>query len=307
MSDGERDGFRKAIDGALEILQGYARAVPVAQIPDQPLPGLLAQCRQLVDASARSGPAPIRTLHHLACTGGTLIARCVAAMPNVRLLSEVDPLSTLPRNLTFVPSDVVRLARFGSRPVEQQTEIAIFHAGLEVVRHDSAITGLDLVLRDHSHSLFHLGDTVAERPTLREILAREAALRSLVTVRHPLDSFLSLRVCGWDKHFAPSILDEYARRYHLFLDRHAGLEILRYEDLLAEPADTMRRICDILDLAYAESFLQTFQAIQLSGDSGRGGQVLAPHPRRAVEPDLELQRSTSVAYARLCERLGYES
>ena len=35
----------------------------------------------------------IRTIHHLACTGGTLISKCLGSMPDVALISEVNPLN----------------------------------------------------------------------------------------------------------------------------------------------------------------------------------------------------------------------
>jgi len=39
--------------------------------------------------------APIRVLHHWACSGGTVISRCIASQPQVVLLSEVHPLAYL--------------------------------------------------------------------------------------------------------------------------------------------------------------------------------------------------------------------
>ncbi|MEA5392276.1 hypothetical protein VB738_13520 [Cyanobium gracile UHCC 0139] len=36
-------------------------------------------------------PPVVRTLHHVACSGGTLISRYLAALPDVVLLSELNP------------------------------------------------------------------------------------------------------------------------------------------------------------------------------------------------------------------------
>ena len=38
---------------------------------------------------------PIRVVHHWACSGGTIISRSLAQLPNVVLLSEVHPLAHL--------------------------------------------------------------------------------------------------------------------------------------------------------------------------------------------------------------------
>ena len=60
---------------------------------------------------------PIRSVHHLACTAGSLISRCIAALPNVVLLSEIDPLSRM------------QAAASGAKPLFALTEIiqALYH------------------------------------------------------------------------------------------------------------------------------------------------------------------------------------
>ncbi|MGE4322590.1 MAG: sulfotransferase [Sphingobium sp.] len=302
-----RQEFRDIIDDALGLLQTHVPQPPQTNLlPDHRLSSLLERCQHMVDQTSRRGPAAIRTVHHLACTGGTLLSRAITAMPNVRLLSEVDPLSQLTKNVSFAPSDVVQQSRLAARPVAQEAEVGIFLAGLDVVYKDSSRNGLDLVIRDHSHSMFHFGPAVPDRRTLREIVRDLVPLRSVVTVRHPIDSFLSLREMNWDRHFSPNTLEEYCLRYGAFLDRHDDLQIIRYEDFLSEPEAVMRQLCDILDLAYIDTFAYTFQAIHLSGNSGRGGETLRAHPRRAISEAVSLEMSDSRAYAQLCDRLGYD-
>lgn len=298
--------FRVLVDEILELLRARERPGSVRDLlPDQPLPSLLDRCHQIVARNAQRELVPIRTLHHLACTGGTLISRCIAAMPNVRLLSEVDPLSPLMASVTFVPSDVIRLSRYASRPVTTDTEVKIFLAGLEVVLRDSQREGLALVLRDHSHGMFNYSVSSLDRQTLREIVGGLAPLRSLLTVRHPLDSFLSLVKMGWHKHFQPDTLEEYCRRYGQFLDRYADLVPMRYEDFIDAPEEQMRWICTQLDLTYDDSFLHTFQVVTMSGDSGRKGNSIRKHPRRPIPDEIAAQIPKSAAYAALCEHLGY--
>ena len=38
----------------------------------------------------------IRTIHHLACTGGTLISKCISSMPETALISEINPMNRFP-------------------------------------------------------------------------------------------------------------------------------------------------------------------------------------------------------------------
>lgn len=293
------------INDALELLQARTRRSGQMILPDQPLPSLFERCHQIVARSERRGSVPVRTLHHLACTGGTLISRCLAAMPNIRLLSEVDPLNQQTGKAQFAPSDVVRLSRFAARPVTMEKEVDIFLGGLRVVMEDSTASGLTLVLRDHPHSMFHNDLAPKERPTLREMLQGKFPLLSAVTVRHPLDSYLSLCTQGWNRHFSPNTLNEYCLRSHRFLDRHDDLALFRYEDFISAPEEAMQGLCDVLSLTYNPDFPQLFQALKLSGDSGRKGMEIKLHPRRQIPDEIGVQLPKSAAYAALCERLGY--
>ena len=71
---------------------------------------LLAQCEQaLGDVNTKP---KLRIIHHLACSGGTLISKCISALPNVYLLSELHPTTTLHMGggrPKFLPADVLSL------------------------------------------------------------------------------------------------------------------------------------------------------------------------------------------------------
>jgi hypothetical protein len=300
--------FRAAIRDALTLLDAHdvARPHPAAP-PAVALPSLLEQCRALLAEASTHSPPPIRTIHHFACTGGTLISRCVAAAPGAHVLSEVDPLSPMPHRSSplFTPTDLIGLLRHGSRPVEPELLVATFLDGLQTVYDDARRRGIDLVLRDHAHSHFCWGDHVAPRPTLAEIVGRRFPVRSIVTVRHPLDSFLSLAAKRWS-HFSPFTIEEYCRRYLMFLDRHRDVKIIRYEDFVRQPQGAMDEICAALGLVPAPHFTDVFPAIRLSGDSGRSGRRIAPRPRRPLAPDLLRDAQESPAFAALVARLGYD-
>lgn len=258
------------------------------------------------DPRARQPREPIRLVHHFACTGGTLICKCIASMPNVQLLSEVDPLDPQAHAdpQRFAPTDLVRLVRLGTAPVPPELLQEIFVAGLDPVRRKAERTGLRLVLRDHSHGQFCFGP-LTDLPTLRETLQDHAELLSVVTVRHPVASFVSLRQNGWI-HFEPGTLDEYAKRYEAFLARHADAPRIRYESLVADPKREMKRICAALDLPFRENFEQTLGAHRLSGDSGRQGLAIAPRAPRPVPDGLIDEARQSRRLGLLCEKLGYD-
>lgn len=257
-------------------------------------------------ALERNSPEPVRTVHHFACTGGTLMSRALAAQPLTLLLSEVDPLSRLPFNapLRFAPTDLILLAQAGPRGPDQATLEEMFLAGLQALRDGTGAQGTHLVLRDHAHSHFCVGPEVPARPTLRDLVARRFPTRGIVTVRHPLDSFLSLRVMGW-VHFAPGTLEEYARRYLAFLDAYADAAVFKYESFVAAPDETTRQMAAELALAYDPDWKKALPAIRLTGDSGRSGDRIAPRPRRSVPDDIAAEAERSDRYRELCSRLDY--
>lgn len=291
-----------ALDEALELLREYDRDDTSAE----PLPSLLAQCESIV--AGIGGPQPLRSIHHFACTGGTLISRALFALPNTVVLSEIDPLGPLPRSrpgrVPFAPTDLIRALRHSIREVGDETIIATFLDGLAAARAGLERDGRHLILRDHAHSQFCQGAVdFTARPTLHEMLAGRFDLRSVLTVRHPLDSFLALASHGW-VHFTPSTLEDYARRYLAFLDRHAGIAVFSYEEFTTDPETVLQQMCAALDLTYSPLATALIGAIRLSGDSGRSGERIAPRPRRPVPPGIEAQREGR-SYQALCARLGY--
>jgi hypothetical protein len=298
----------QSVDDALRLLNDLpAESEPAdANAPKQVLDNLLDECLVLCDIHEAQTRHPVRTLHHFACTGGTLISKCIAVQPNVQLLSEVDPFSSLHYSAkpAFAPTDMITLVRQSNRGASAELVLKLFFNSIETVLLDATARGLRLVLRDHTHSHYCTGGAVNERPTFRELVKEKYPTLSLVTVRHPLDSYLSLSANKWI-HFAPYNIEEYARRYHKFLDDYASVAIVRYEDLIDHPHATMREICRVLDLAYQEQFFDLFNVVQMSGDSGRAGGEISLRQRRPVPTEVEKSARESVALQELLERLGY--
>jgi len=299
------------LDETVALLRKSDPAVPRARRAGVPtgarLPSLIGQLREVV-AAADGDAGPVRTLHHMACSGGTLIAKCLALQPNVLLLSEIDPLSRLgidPRRPVFAPSDMIRQIRQTPRGLPDAALAEIFAAELRALADICARRGLRLVLRDHAHSHFCHGAEIPDRPGLRDLVARDHALRPAVTVRHPLDCFLGLIEHGW-RDFSPPTLAEYARRHLAFLDAHAGARIFRYEDFVADPETVLRALCAELGLVCAGHRPELLEAVRLTGDSGRGGSRIASRPRRPLPGELEVATGNCAAYQALCVRLGYD-
>lgn len=299
----------RSLDDALALLRDVERPAETPQVDGPARATLLQQCLAMCEQPTPDEHEPVRTVHHLACTGGTLICKCIAAMPNVQLLSEVDPLSTLRWNRAvpqFAPTDTALQLRQSTRGTSESLLVRLFAGNLRLIHAETSSLGQRLVLRDHAHSHFCVGPEVPPRPTLREMLPAELPALSVVTVRHPYDSLASLINNGW-VHFQPGTLDEYCRRYLAFLDRHADLPVLQYEAFVERPVETMRTICTILRLPFAEGFVEVFDVFKLTGDSGRAGQHIEPRPRRPLPAALRDEVAHSPACAALCRRLDYDT
>jgi len=306
---GESDQWRDleaALAETLDLIRHDRRDLPQLRglSAPPPLESLLDQCRAVEqDARRASEGEAIGLIKHFACTGGTIIAKCVAAMPNTVLLSEMDPLSV---NMTspFTPSDLIRQLHFSRHPLPQDLAIEIFLGGLAPLQRAMIASGRRLVLRVHSHSQYCTAADWTARPSVQQIVERAHKVRSVVTVRHPMASFLSLQKNRWIQ-FSPKTLEEYARRYLAFLDDESASPILFYEDFVADPEPVLQEICRLLALPYTPMTPAFVSAIAMSGNSGRAGDAISARPSREIPEPQREEAATSPSYAALCERLGY--
>ena len=300
----EKSQLLDGLQQSLDMLQAYRPADPAPPEIAEPLPSLL---RQLETLLAKGPSHCIRTIHHFAATGGSLISKCVSAQPNIVMLSEADPLSLLSMGKgkpVFSPRSVIDQLRYSLRGNADDLILPVFQAEITALRDLLQRRGQTLVIRDHAHSQYCVGEAVVVRPTLRDILLETGPLRSVVTVRHPVDSFLSVIQMNWN-HFSPLSLDEYARRYVQFLDDYDGVPIYRYEDFLAGAEQVTAEICKTLDLRFEPGATDLHDAFKISGSSGRSGGKIEARPRRPVPPQVR-EQALSDDYLRLCQRLNYD-
>jgi hypothetical protein len=99
-----------------------------------------------------SGKVAVRTIHHLACTGGTVISKCLAAMPHVALISEVNPLNRF--GSKFEPTNPLLLLERSYRKLTLKEIKEDFASRMAQTVKICVNDGMDLVVRDHSHTDF---------------------------------------------------------------------------------------------------------------------------------------------------------
>ena len=139
---------------------------------------------------------------------------------------------------------------------------------------------------------------------MRQIVQRQLPVRSVVTVRHPLDSYLSLIANGW-VDFQPACLEEYCCRYLRFLDDYDEQPIFKYEDFVEDTSSELEKISRALELPFNAEFESGLDLIRLTGDSGRSGVAIVRRERREVGPQVREEVETSSSYHALCVRLNY--
>jgi hypothetical protein len=255
-------------------------------------------------SAGTSSRAVIRTIHHFACTGGTVISRCVAALPKVVLLSEVTPAGKA--FLRFTPLDPLEqfLANYPDLPVSQRQREAVFMASLQPVIDSVHAAGRRLVLRDHAHSDF-VFRKVASPSLLNVLTGAGIETRSIVTIRYPLSSYLS----AIEQKFLNQRtgFDQYCQEYLSFMKVYAGLPVFRFEDFSVSPDRMLKLIAAALDLDHDPAAVKTFYRVRLTGNSGRAATDPNIHPllMKPVSDTLRAIAMESSSFAELCTMMKY--
>ena len=252
----------------------------------------------------------IRSIHHLACTGGAIICKCIASMPETALISEMSPMSS--SSTAFELENPMLLPEKNYLALNAKEQITDFraqiHQALELCKNDD----VDLILRDNNHKWFHHGSETSKIVPIRDTLANDYVLISVVTVRHPLDSYMyvndftRLTNEGWEKQFHINDLNEYSKKYLAFLQKHSSLKIIRYEEFCADPPKVMNELCEILELEYVDDFIKNLEKFRPSGDNGRTMlEATGLRPKRSIPEEVKSEVQTSAYYRELIQHLGY--
>jgi len=300
-------GALSVANEAIDLLNGMQAQTKSAKLAQNSAATIIEHCRSLCEEHTVGKTEPVRLVHHFSCTGGTMISRCIASMPNIQLLSEIDPLSTALDTSTkprFAPTDIITLLRGGTRGTDPQFIVELFLNDINAIHAYTTGIGQRLVLRNHAHSHYCTGELVSDRLSLQQMIATRFATKSVLTVRHPLDSFLSLLANAWVT-FSPPSLDEYSKRYLAFLRAHAGVPVMQYESFADEPDNFMLQLCKTLSIPFNAYYKSLYDAFELTGASGRGGGDIHRRDRRAIDDATQAERKISRYYEELCFTMNY--
>lgn len=163
--------------------------------------------------------------------------------------------------------------------------------------------GKKLVLRDWSHGDFC--DTVTSHECSTSDWIDKSRFRpsSFITVRHPIESFLSARSNNFLANIGNS-LDVYARRYLDFLDYYSEAHLFFYELFCANPESFLHRFSDLADVSISQ-VPRKLSSMPMSGDSGRSSAVPVLRVAKQLDNEILGEMASSRSYGQLCQRLDY--
>ena len=306
--------FKKQLDESLDLVDaalgeggGEPFEVPenIDFFPDTQ--SLLARCERACKKHEKGKPT-IRIIHQLACSGGTLISKCISALPNVFLLSEVHPFSTLQLGageLLFAPSDLTLLSIYANFPHIDEFAKQQFLSAIKLSDAHIRKFGGVLVLRDHSHSDFCIGESKGNECAVISVLKGDFEILSATILRDPIDCYLSLTNNNW-KHFSPQSFNEYCQRVLDFLAAYKNTKVFLYEDFVARPKFFLKQLCNEIDLPFSEESIDIFDVFKVTGDSGRSGTTICQRERRNLNENLKSEIRQSKNYPLIAERFGYQ-
>lgn len=250
----------------------------------------------MTGASPSDAVPTVGTLHHLACSGGTVIARALAAMRGVVLLSEQHPEQAMGRR-----TDPIKQAQAAGAPIGDDDVACRFARDIRFVAERCAADGLGLIVRDHANRDY-LGTETFQLRCL-EVLSGTCVVRPVCTVRHPLDTWLALRAAGW----FDGDLDAFLPRFRSFAEVAIRIGFERYEDFVAHPNSTLRRLAGALGVTFDADWRDGFDEVaHMTGASGRSSSAIAPRPRRSSEPEAQRAFHASEAWGSVLDMLGYQ-
>lgn len=243
-----------------------------------------------------------------------MLARVIAALPEVVLLSETNPRSAALYNGYLNP--VVQVRKWlpelaSSISTFDEHELGYpprFGELLECLHSSAEKVGLNLVIRDCNYVDF-IGIPfvwpVRYDSSLDSAVAGRFFVSAIVLVRHPADQLASLR-----SHRAMQgnlTAEHYLNSYFAFLRAMNGTPIFRYEDVVTDPEAYFPQICSRLGIRWHFNALERFASIdKITGNMERSKESVIRKPIKtdaASLADEELRRFE--AYSDLLIEMGY--
>jgi hypothetical protein len=247
--------------------------------------------------------------------GGTLLSRILSSTPRVLLLSETNPrsanifagaLNPLVQIRKWHPEFAPALDGFNEWEVGYPPR---FGAMLERLHEACRAVGVSILVRDFNYLDF-IGVPffwpVPRDFSLDSAIEGKFAIRDILLVRHPAHQLASLRSHPSLEGLlsAPMLLDG----YRSFLSVRPDAKIVRYEDLVARPAETVADVCSALGMDFDPASLERFREVTaVTGNTKRLGEEEISLSPSSPETDLaEVEMARVPEFNATLIALGYQ-
>ncbi|MDY6904300.1 MAG: hypothetical protein SWH61_06415 [Thermodesulfobacteriota bacterium] len=209
----------------------------------------------------------IRVIHHMARSGGTILTRCLGAMRDTVMLSEVHPRGTGPNVARvssvdqkvhnpiwqaqtwfklFTDAEYKELMAQYKNVIDAEMFPYVIELIANAIRKEKFI-----VLRDWSH-LDYTGIPYVKKPLYRpsivDVLEDRFEVIRYASARHPIYQWISLSRL---KVIADRLkIDDFLYGYFKFADMAKEIGFIRYEDFTDDPDGKLQILCRGLDLPF---------------------------------------------------------
>jgi len=211
-------------------------------------------------------------LHNMPRSGGTLVSKCFGSMASSLLLSEIHPYAQ-----HVAAFNALNQAQkwYGLLPDLnwQKTEFVDAIGQIQsVVKKDQK----QLILRDWSY-VDYLDPPVPNKPkgkpALINALSPFFSIQSIQLVRHPLDTWLSLRRLKLIESIGMN-LQQFLKAYRCYLENTKSDFRLVYEEFIRSPGQQLELACHKTGLIYDESCLDKwFDFANVTGDTSNASSL----------------------------------
>ena len=251
----------------------------------------------------------IRIVHNLARTGGTLISKCLGCMNDVILLSEIHPAGSQlynPIQQAHEWFNLITPADFNTIKTKKNYS---FLDAIELISKRCNKKNKTLIIRDWSHLDFMAIPYLSypsHHLTITKVLQKKFTTIDTITVRHPIDQWLSLRKLAVMKN--KLTVDMFLHGYLNFAKYAVQYGFVRFEDFVRCPDAELTTLCARLDLPFDSQYKQRWSTYnKITGDFSGSNKEITPLPRKDHEAGLVEIFERNDDYQKAIEMLGYES
>ena len=193
-------------------------------------------------------------------SGGTLLNRCLSALPNVVILSEINPEATWISGLN-------KISNQSERWYNIKIEDTNFINQIKQVKEHCDENNKHLIIRDFSYGSFVPRSYNNFNPSytlllLNALKETDIEITVFAFVRDAIDIWLSMNES--QKKFYDRELSGLHKFTQLLISN--SIRVFRYEDFCSNPEKEMRRICEYIKIPYSEEFKNYYKVQNVTGD-----------------------------------------